>query len=62
MARESVPVLPSNFFIVFQERSANNFNYFMQMSRFRNFPPISINTTAIVYVYENSFLVTIYVC
>lgn len=48
----------SNFFIVFRKQSTSSrrFNYFMQTSRSRNFPPVSINTNR-HRVYENFFLV-----
>lgn len=56
MVCERVSKAPSNFFIVFRKQSASSprFNYFMQTSRFRNFPPVSINTNR-HRVYENFF-------
>lgn len=63
MVCESVSRAPSNFFIVFRKQSVSSprFNYFMQTSRFRNFPPVSINTNR-HRVYENFFLVTGRIC
>lgn len=63
MVCERISRAPSNFFIVFRKQSTSSprFNYFMQTSRFRNFPPVSINTNR-HRVYENFFLVIGCIC